>query len=88
MASACPKSKSGERVELDSHLIKIHVNLNSQRNEHFEIFCQETYDFQNLRKETSFIADYEYVRKSTFGWLAATLWLKESTILWNVRTFE
>ena len=35
-----------------------------------------------------FIADHENVTKSAFDWLAAKLWLKESTILCNVFTFE
>ena len=42
--------------------------------------------FQNVGNETSFIADHENVKKSAFDWLAAKLWLKESTILWNVCT--
>ena len=39
-----------------------------------------TYDFQNLGNETLFIADHNNVKKSTFDWLAAKLWLKENTI--------
>ena len=47
--------------------------MNSQENEKFEFFCQETCNFQNLGNETLFIADYKYVhvRKSAFGWLTA-----------------
>ena len=35
-----------------------------------------------------FIADYENIPKFVFDWLAAKLWLKDSTILWNDYTFE
>ena len=76
--------------KLDSSVceIKIHFTLNSQGNEKFQLFCQGKYDFQNLESEISFIVDYKYVRKSAFDWLAAELWLKESTILWKGCTFE
>ena len=30
--------------------------------------CKETYDFQNLKNETLFIADHKNVKKSAFGW--------------------
>ena len=63
-------------------LIKIHFNF---RNEKFELLSQGT--FQNFRKETLFTADFETVRKFTFDWMTARLWIKESTILWNVCTF-
>ena len=39
-------------------------------------------------KEPMVVADYENVKKSAFDWLAATFSLKESTILWNIFTFE
>ena len=44
--------------------------------------------FKIFQNETLFIADYENVQKFVFDWLAAKLWLKESTILWNDYTFE
>ena len=44
--------------------------------------------FKIFRNEALFIADYENVQKFVFDWLAAKLWLKESTILWNDYTFE
>ena len=47
-----------------------------------------TYDLQNLGNETFVIADHESVKKSAFDWLTAKLWLIESTILWNVCSFE
>ena len=53
-------------------------------------FQKDTYDFQNFGHETLFIANYENIKKfkSSFDWSAAKIWLKESTILWNVSTFE
>ena len=55
----------------------------------FEFLCHRNYVFQNLGNVTLFIADKEiYVRKSAFGWLAAKLWVEESTILLKVCTFE
>ena len=50
-------------------------NLNSQGNEKVEFFSQGTYNFQNFRNETVFIPDYEDVKKFSFDWLAAKLWL-------------
>ena len=44
--------------------------------------------FKIFRFETLFIADYENIPKFVFDWLAAKLWLKDSTILWNDYTFE
>ena len=70
-------------MELDPrvYIIQILFNLNYQGNEKFELFSQGIYDFQNLGNETLFIADHENVKKSAFDWLAAKLWVKESTIL-------
>ena len=68
--------------------MKMFFNLNSQGIEKFELFSQGTYDCQNLGNETMFVADYENVKKPTFDWLATKLWLKGSSILWNVCTFE
>ena len=68
--------------------MKVFFNLISQGNEKFKLLFQRTYDFQNLGNETVFIADYKNVKKSAFDLLATKLWLKESTILWNVCTFE
>ena len=56
--------------------MKILFNLNSQGNEKFELFPQETCNFKNLGNETLFIAGHENVKKSAFDWLAAKLWLK------------
>ena len=67
------------------YVIKILFNLNSQGNEKLKLF---SYDFRNLGNEAFFITNHENVKKSAFDWLTAKLWLKESTILWNVCTFE
>ena len=44
------------------YVIKFFFNLNSQGNEKLELFSQLTYDFQNYRNETLFIADYKMLR--------------------------
>ena len=62
--------------------------LNSLGNEKLELFSQGTNNFQNFENKTLSIADYKNVKKSIFDWLAAKLWHKQSTILWNVCTFE
>ena len=67
---------------------KVLFNLNFQGNEKLKLFSQETYDFQNLGNQTLLIVGHENVKKSAINYLAAKLWLKESTILRNVSTFE
>ena len=65
-------------------LFKLLLFLNhvaDQGNKKFELFSQGTYNFQNFRNETLFIANYENVKKSAFDRLAEKLWLKESIIL-------
>ena len=68
------------KLKLDSgvYVNKILFNLNFQGNRKFEVFSQGTYDFQNFRNKTLFIADYEKVKKCAFDWLAAKLWLKKA----------
>ena len=77
-------------MELDSrvYVIEILFNFNSQGIEKLALFSQGIYNFRNLGNETLFIVDVQNVQKSAFDWLAAKLWLKKSTILWNVCTFE
>ena len=70
------------------YVIKILFNLKSHGNEKLQPFSQGTYNFQNFGNATMFIADHEDVKKSAFDRLAAKLWLKESTILWKLCTFE
>ena len=68
-------------MKLDSrvYVIEIFLNLNSKGRD---------LRLSKFSHETLFIADYENVQKFVFDWLAAKLWLKESTILWNDYTFE
>ena len=63
------------------YVMKILFNLNSQGIEKFDLFSQRTYNFQNSGNKTLFIADYQNVKKSTYDWLDAKLWLKRITIL-------
>ena len=57
------------------------LDFKSQRTEKFELFCQGTNDFQNLRNETLVIADYEYAKIFNFTMSDMKLWLKEESIL-------
>ena len=78
-------------MELDSraYVIEIFFNFNSKGTKNFNLSpAKEPTTFKIFRNEILFIADYENVRKFAFDWLAAKLWLKESTILWNDYTFE
>ena len=61
-----------DRRENDScvYVIKL-FNLNSRRNEKFELFSQVTYEFQNFENKTLFIADHENFKKSASEWLVA-----------------
>ena len=63
-------------MEIDSciYVVRILFNLNSQGNEKLKLFSQGTYDFENFRNGTLFIADLEDVKKSAFDQLAAKLW--------------
>ena len=74
----------------DSHVyaIEIYFNLNSKEMKNLNFSLKGPTTFKIFRIETLFIADYENVPKFVFDWLAAKLWLKESTILWNDYTFE
>ena len=51
-------------------------------------FSPEDLRFSKFSELNLFIADYENVPKFVFDWLAAKLWLKESTLLRNDYTFE
>ena len=64
------------RVELDflGFVIRICLNVKSQRIKKIEVFSQGT---KNLRCETLYIGDYEYVRISNFAVLGIKLWLEE-----------
>ena len=51
--------------------------MKSQRTEKLEVFSQGTDDSKNLRRETLYIGDYEYVNICSFAVLDIKLWLKE-----------
>ena len=58
-------------------MIRICLNANSQRTKKIEVFCQGTDDSKNVRCETLYIGDYEYVNISSFAVLCIKLWLEE-----------
>ena len=70
------------------YAIEIFFNLNSKGMKNLNFSPKGPTTFKIFRIETLCIADHENVPKFVFDWLAAKLWLKESTILWNDYTFE
>ena len=58
-------------------MIRICLNIKSQRTKEIEVFSQGTDDSKNLRCETLYIGDYEYVNISSFAVLGIKLWLEE-----------
>ena len=56
---------------------RICLNVKSQRTKKIEVFSKGTDDSKNLRCETLFIGDYEYVNISSFAVLGIKLWLEE-----------
>ena len=58
-------------------MIRICFNVRSQRTKKIEIFSQGTDDSKNLRCETLYIGDYEYVNISSFAVFGVKLWLEE-----------
>ena len=68
---------------LDSrvYVIEIFFNLNSKRMKNLNFSPEGPTTFKTFQNETLFIDDYENLPKFVFDWLAAKLWLKESTIL-------
>ena len=56
---------------------RICLSVKSQRNKKIEVFSQGTDDSKNLRRETLYIGDYEYVNISSFAVLGIKLWLEE-----------
>ena len=60
------------------YVSKTLFNLNSKRNEKFELFSQGTDDFQNTGNETLLIINHENVKKSAFDWLTAKLCSKKA----------
>ena len=69
-------------------MIEIFFNLSSEGKKNLNFSSKGPTTFKIFRNETLLIADYENVQKFVFDWLAAKLWLKESTNLWNDYTFE
>ena len=68
---------------LDScvYVTEIFFNLNSKGMKNLNFSPEGPTTFKIFRNEILFIAVYENVQKFVFDWLAAKLWLKESTIL-------
>ena len=62
-------------------MIRICLNIKSQRTEKIEVFSQGTDDSKNLRCETLYIGDYEYVNISSFAVLGIELWLEDDSDL-------
>ena len=58
-------------------MIRICLNIKSQRTKEFDVCCKETDDSKNLRRETLYTGDYEYVNISGFAFLGIKLWLEE-----------
>ena len=58
-------------------MIRICFNVKSQWTKKIEIFPQGASDSNNLRYETLYIGNYEYVNISRFSALAINLWLEE-----------
>ena len=58
-------------------MITICLNVKSQRTKEIKVFSQGTDDSKNLRRETLYIGDYEYVNISSFAVLSVKLWLEE-----------
>ena len=53
------------------------MNVKSQRTKKFKIFSQGTADSKQLRCETLYVGNYEYVNISGFAVLGVKLWLEE-----------
>ena len=58
-------------------MIRICLNVKSQRTKKIEVFSQGTVDSKNLRCETLCIGDCEHVKISSFAMLGIELWLEE-----------
>ena len=51
--------------------------MKSQQTKKIGVFSQKTYESKNLRCETLYFGDYEYVNISSFAVLRVKLWLEE-----------
>ena len=55
-------------------MTRICFNVKSQRTKKFQVFPQGTDDSKNLRCETLYTGDHEYVNISSFAVLGIKLW--------------
>ena len=60
-------------------MIRICLNVKSQWAKQIEVFSQGTDDSKNLRCETLYIGNYEYVNISSFAVLAIKLMLEATS---------
>ena len=58
-------------------MIGICLNVKSQQTKKIEVFSQGTDDSKNLKCETLYTGDYEYINSSSSVVLGIKLWLKE-----------
>ena len=58
-------------------MIRICLNITSQQTKKFKVFSQGTDLSKNLRCETLYAGDYEYVNISSFAVFGVKLWLEE-----------
>ena len=57
--------------------MRICLNVNYQRTKNIDVFSQGIDESKNLKCETMYIGDYEYVKISSFAVLVIKLWLEE-----------
>ena len=62
-------------------MIRICFNVKSQWTKKVEVFSQGASDSNNLRYETLYVGNYEYVNISSFSALGINLWLEEDGAL-------
>ena len=58
-------------------MIRICLNVKFQWTKKIEVFSPGTDGSKNMRRETLYIGDYEYVNISSFAGLGIKLWLEE-----------
>ena len=62
-------------------MISISLSFQSQGTKKIGVFSQGTNDSKNLRCETLYIADYEYINITSFAVLDIKLWLEKDSDL-------
>ena len=60
-------------------MIRISLTFKFQGTEKAKAFSQGTDDPKNLRCETQYIADYQYINITSFAVLDIKLWLEEDS---------